>query len=347
MKPARDNINRYAMAFEDCQTDIRAVIKRAFLEKRSYGETNEILSRIINKATQGVKIERLKRDSIVSLWNFANAQRQMWEQTQLDGESLVFLGLYITGKYPKDFSLFSIVNEMERVGGIVKYPLYIDPKSKGVPLQKYYKDVWEQNVKPTLERIANAKALDPNDFTGRNSLRNLAEMEVRYQGHLDDISNLRDKGVKLVVASSHADCSQRCAPWQGRIYSLDGTSGTIDGRRYVPLEEATDIYYRTKAGRVYKNGLLGFNCRHKITPYVGEMPQKISAKERKAEYAITKKQREMERVVRNAKAEALTYQGIDDKRAKEAKARARAVYKQYIEYSNKNNRAYYPMRTEI
>lgn len=347
MKPARDNLNRYAMAFEDCQTDIRAVIKRAFLEKRSYGETRDILSRIINKATQGVKIERLKRDGILSLWNFADAQRRLWEQMQLDGESLVFLGLYITGKYPKDFSLFSIVNEMERVGGIVKYPFYIDTRSKGVPLQKYYKDVWEQNVKPTLERIVNANALDPNDFTGRNSLRNLAEMEVRYQWHLDNIADLRNKGVKLVVASSHADCSKRCAPWQGRIYSLDGTSGTIDGHRYVPLEEATDIYYRTKAGRVYKNGLLGFNCRHELTPYVGEMLQTISAKERKAENAITQKQREMERAVRNAKAEALTYQGIDDAKSKEAKARARAIYKQYIEYSNKNNRAYYPMRTEI
>ena len=136
--------------------------------------------------------KQIKRDSILSLWNFANAQRQMWEQTQLDGESLVFLGLYITGKYPKDFSLFSIVNEMERVGGIVKYPLYIDPKSKGVPLQKYYKDVWEQNVKPTLERIANALEVDIAELFVRNTPSSEVNGYVKVKGTLYEVHSFED-----------------------------------------------------------------------------------------------------------------------------------------------------------
>ena len=133
-----------------------------------------------------------------------------------------------------------------------------------MPLGKYYKDVWEENVLPTLDKIAQSKALDPNDLTGRNSLRNLAEMEVRYTDHLDSIDDLKSRGVKLVIASTHADCSKRCLRWQGRIYSLDGTYGEINGKKYIPLEVATNIYYTTKAGRVYKNGLLGFNCRHRL-----------------------------------------------------------------------------------
>lgn len=130
----------------------------------------------------------------------------------------------------------------------------------GVPLSRYYSDVWRNQVKPVLDRLCDGVALDPNDYSGRNSLRNLAEMEVRYNDHLQSIEALKAAGERLVVCSAHADCSDRCAPWQGRVYSLDGTSGVIDGHRYVPLEQATDIYYTTKAGRVYKNGLLGLTA---------------------------------------------------------------------------------------
>ncbi len=138
---------------------------------------------------------------------------------------------------------------------------YSDIVTLGVPMKKYAEDYLKKNVRPVLDRLCREQARDPDDVSGRNSLRNRAEMEVRYQGHLDNIQRLRDSGARLVVASTHSDCSERCRPWQGRVYSLDGTSGTTDdGRKYVPLETATDVWYTTKAGKRYKNGLLGFNC---------------------------------------------------------------------------------------
>ena len=117
----------------------------------------------------------------------------------------------------------------------------------GVPLQKFSKDYMRENVKPALDRLATQQARDPDDVSRRNTLRNRAETEVRYPSHLDSIEELKGQGVQLVICSTHADCSERCKPWQGRVYSLDGTSGTTDdGRSYVPLENATDIYYTTK-----------------------------------------------------------------------------------------------------
>lgn len=112
------------------------------------------------------------------------------------------------------------------------------------------------------------------------------EREEVKQTILVCFSDFKSNGVKLVIASAHADCSGRCSKWQGKVYSLDGSYGTTeDGREYQPLENATDVYYTTKAGRTYKNGLLGFNCRHKLHEFNGQQPQTISKEDRKKEYA--------------------------------------------------------------
>ena len=211
--------------------------------------------------------------------------------------------------------------------------------------QKTYID----RVSKALGGLAEEKALDPNDVSGRNSLRNLAEMQVRYERHLEEIDTLKSSGEKLVVCSVHADCSDRCAPFQGRVYSLDGTSGTTeDGRRYVPLETATDIFYTTKAGRTYKNGLLGFNCRHKLLLYKPNMVIPfVSETERKKEDAITKRQRALERAVIGYREEALMYKGTDAEKYREARRNAVEVYNEYKRFSKENGRAYYPDRVKI
>ena len=219
----------------------------------------------------------------------------------------------------------------------------------GVPLRKFQDDYLRDNVKPVFDRLIKDQPRDPYDLTGRNTLRNLAEMEVRYNDHLQQIEDLKAAGHKLVIASTHADCSERCKPWQGRVYSLDGTYGTTDdGRKYEPLENATDVLYTTKAGKTYKNGLLGFNCRHYLVPYKsGYRFPKPNAKEERKQYAITLKQREYERNVRHWRTEALATKGIDNKRYTEARKKAIAWNNAYIEYSRENKRAYYPSRTKI
>ncbi len=219
----------------------------------------------------------------------------------------------------------------------------------GVPMQKFSKDYMEKNVKPIFDRMVKQYPKDPGDITGHNSLRNRAEMEVRYNGHLENIEVLKERGNKLVIASSHADCSPRCAKWQGRVYSLDGTYGTApDGRKYVPLEDATDVLYATKAGKTYKNGLLGFNCRHYLVAYKdGYKFPKPNAKEEKKQYKITQKQRYLERQVRYWRNEAIQNKGVFDEYAQIAKNTAISYNHQYIAYSKANGRAYYPSRTEI
>ena len=216
-------------------------------------------------------------------------------------------------------------------------------------MQKYSQDYIEKNIKPTLDNLAKQFPLDTDDITGRLSLRGKAELEVRYQHNLDMIEDLKRAGHRLVICSTHADCSDRCAKWQGRVYSLDGTRGTTDdGRPFIPLEEATDIYYTTKAGKTYKNGLLGFNCRHYLIPYKsGYRFPKPNVQEERKQYAITLQQRKLEREVIKWKTEAVTCKLTDRTRYLFAKKKAEEWNNAYIKFSEKNNRAYYSSRTKI
>lgn len=218
--------------------------------------------------------------------------------------------------------------------------------AKGVPNQTYYR-TYTKRVQRAMEEIAKATALDPDDLTGRNSLRNKAEMTARNDYHGKQLDDFKGKGVNLVVCSVHSDCSKRCAPWQGKIYSLDGTSGTTaDGRKYIPLSTATDIYATTKAGKVWKNGLLGFNCRHKLYEYrEGITIPRVSERERRKDYAITERQRQYERAIRELKAERDTT--LDAERRKKDRAKITALTEKYIKFSKKNNRAFYPDRIKI
>lgn len=362
MNNASGKINKYALSLEEAQNQIRLIVKNAFFNYEPFNITERKIQKVIESAIKEIKISRLKRDSYYALINFATVQRQQWKSIGLTPLAVLYLGKLAS----KDFKTIiapsrtelTVKREILALSDTITTPptktviderrLTYATKDKGVPLAKFYGDVWKEKVKPTLDRLCETTALDPNDLTGRNSLRNLAEMEVRYQDHIDNINELKDKGVKIVICSAHEDCSERCYKWQKqRFYSLDGSEGDIDGYHYIPLERATDVYYTTKAGRRYKNGLLGFNCRHYLIEYKGELIPTVSAKTRAIEYGITKKQRAMERAVRQKRIEAETLKGINEQAYKEARAEAIRLNKEYQAYSHKHNRAYYPMRVKI
>jgi hypothetical protein len=111
---------------------------------------------------------------------------------------------------------------------------------------------------------------------------------------------------------------------------------------------ATDIYYTTKAGKTYKNGLLGFNCRHRLMPYMsGVKPEVIRKEVQQAQYAINQKQRALERQVRYCRLQAQLYSNVDKSSAAEAKLKAKALTAQYKAFCQENSRAFYPERLAI
>ncbi len=331
-----------AIALEEAETRIRETVKNEFFKQTPAATIGKKVDRIISEALKDVKIPALRDAALRSLRNFA--QRQYNELKRSFGTNmtvlLALLKLTDTGASDaaKQASRHTLVSQ-----GYDAANLY------GTALKKFSEDYMRRNVRPALDRLAKQFTLDPDDVSRRNSLRNRAEMEVRYNGHLEQINDLRTAGHKLVIASTHADCSERCRPWQGRVYSLDGTSGiTDDGRSYQPLENATDVWYTTRAGKRYKNGLLGFNCRHYLIPYrSGYRFPKPNPAEEARQYAITQKQRELERNVRYWRTKAVTDKNVD--RASYLNARKKAIEwnNEYIRYSREHRRAYYPSRTKI
>lgn len=246
---AKERFNKYAEQIEDAQTEIRKIIVMAFLLSIPFFSLNRLIKNIVVEYTDNIKIPNLKDGAVRGLIAFANRQNAEIRKIGLKPKTVKFIADNKDKRFPNK-PTENVIKDLE-----------MPPVSDmGVPIKQYYQEVFKTKIEPILDRLCEQVALDPNDLTGRNSLRNFAEMEVRYNDHLEQIEELKNSGAKIAVSSAHADCSDRCAPWQGRLYSLDGTSGKIDGKEYVPLEKATDIYYTTKAGKVYKNGLLGFNC---------------------------------------------------------------------------------------
>lgn len=352
-----DPLNEQASILVDAQTDIKTAIKKGVLGGASFVVISAEVRKIISRTIARIRSPTLQKDARVSLMKFANKAYSDFQATlNLNGTLLAAVvllseriterranglqGKYFVPKTPREIDAVEQVAERTEIR--------LRAYDRGLPLQEFQK-TYIDRVSRALNGLAEEKALDPNDVTGRNSLRNLAEMQVRYERHLQEIADLKNSGTRLVVCSVHADCSDRCAPWQGRVYSLDGTSGTTeDGRKFIPLETATDIYYTTKAGRTYKNGLLGFNCRHKLLPYKANMVIPfVSETERKKEDAITKRQRALERAVIGYREEALMYKGNNAEKYREARRNAVEVYDEYKRFSKKNGRAYYPDRVKI
>ncbi len=338
-------MNLQAIALEEAETEIRLTVKNEYLRGRDKYDLDRLISRIINKHLKSVKIPDLRNAAVLSLVAFY--QEQYNEMRRISGrERLVMLALLkLTDK---NNNIAADLSEGRARKILTDYD-GATVNINGQALNMYAKKYFDKFVKPTYEKMIEQYPKDPGDITGRNSLRNRAEMEVRYNDHLESIESLKKSGVKLVICSSHSDCSDRCAPWQGRVFSLDGTRGTTpDGRKYVPLEEATDIFYTTKAGRRYKNGLLGFNCRHYLVPYKdGLYFPKPNAEEEKKQYKITQEQRRLEREVRKWRTEAVMYKDSYPEYAKIAKNSAIEANREYIKYSQLNGRAYYPSRTQI
>ncbi len=344
MNLATSRLNNQVLCIEEAETEIRLAVKNAFFIGINQFNLNGQIKKIIEKALSKIRIRDLKSATYRSLLNFYYRQYREWQR--LNSERDVFLALVLlNNKTPAKTSINSLqaVNILQNNG----------IKTFGVPLQEYSENYFKNKVKPIYENLIKQQPLDPDDVRDnikqRNTLRNRAEMEVRYQGNKDSLADFIAKGVELVVASSHADCSERCREWQGKVYSLDGTSGiTDDGRPYQPIENAINVPYITKAGKVYMNGLLGFNCRHYIVAYkTGVRFPKVSEALERKEYEITEKQRYMEKQIRNLKTEAIYFKGVDNKAYKEAKSKANDWYEKYMQFSKENNRAYYPARTKI
>ena len=186
---------------------------------------------------------------------------------------------------------------------------------------------------------------DGKEYAYTMSARNRAEIASRYEANLKDLQDLISKGVKYVWTTSHPNCSDRCKPHQGKLYSLDPNdkSGTINGNKYTFLGDVLAL----------NNGnsiINGYNCRHRLVEYQpkSHAPTEYTEAEIKKEYSIDSRQRTYENRIRQLKTEErLSRANGETEYASELRKEWRRLNKNYEIYSLRNDRPFYPWRTRI
>ena len=334
----KQGLNWQALLIEETQSEIKALILKMVLSQKSWFEINRAVVDLVQKTIKELENKALKETAEKSLYIYATKVYNYTRQTFQEVNWFVLTALSSVATNVVSAS----VEQIQAVKNLVGDLTY----NIGMPLDLYANEYMDYVVE-RVDKLAKFEAKE--DYTSRVTLRNIAEIQIRQERHEQELAQLKESGVKLVWIVPHANCSVRCEGWQGKLYSLDGTSGVIDGISYQPIENAMNVYEVTKAGKVYKNGCLsGFNCRHTTEPYKkGNKPIEIPARVIDKQRAINNKQRYLERGVKEWKEKALLYKFIDKKLYKFARNKAKQWNDRYIKYSEQNKVAYYPSRTDI
>lgn len=165
----------------------------------------------------------------------------------------------------------------------------------------------------------------------------------------------QDYGADLYQVSSHNGARPLCYPWQGKVISRSGWSGTVkdlDGNTIQVHSEDEIESFR------YGGGLFGVNCRHYpitfipgFSPLRGE-PQ--SEKDNARDYEESQQQRALERDLRNKKRDlaVMQAQGADEDAIKAQRAKVRKASDDLDQFcdetgrSRRRNREYTPIKAE-
>jgi hypothetical protein len=353
-----------ALVIEDAETEILEYTKRAAYGLHSQDRFKREVDDIINRALEKLKNESLREKTREGLRLYA--QRCYRKHRNIMFEQAAFFALLVRARADKirgaekELKRFKeeIPTEYRQSKGFSKSLETILPDTtyrRGIPLGTYHKE-YVKTVSSIFADLVQAGAKE--SYETNVSLRNIAEMTVRYDHQLEMIADKKKNGKKLVYIIPHANCSKRCEKYQvggslhpSGLYSLDGTEGvTAEGIKYKPLEFATDNpkdRYTTRSGKVYQNGCItGFNCRHKLADYIpGVKPQAIPKNVIERQRAIEEKQREYERDIRAYKKGAVSTTNKDE--AKRLRKKAKDLNEEYRRFSVKNKVAWYPDRVRI
>lgn len=191
------------------------------------------------------------------------------------------------------------------------------------------------------------------DKTGREwSPEAYVDMDIRNTAKnaalAAEFASLDELGQDIILVSSHSGARPLCAPYQGKLYSLCGKSGTITDAKgktytYTPLSE-------TSFGEAA--GLFGINCGHRMRGVSDgafiSREKEFDGEETSEEYKRVQRQRAMEREVRKKKTEANMYEAAGDKdAARDLRRLAIDEDRKLRDYCRKEGLSYRRDRTEV
>lgn len=155
-------------------------------------------------------------------------------------------------------------------------------------------------------------------------------------------------GCELYQVSWHDGARPLCYPWQGKVISRNGWTGTVEddeGNKVQVHSESEIESFR------YGGGLFGVNCGHYPIPFFPGFsrmrPPQQNEEENAKEYAESQQQRALERKVRDEKREleVMKAQGATKEEIDAQKLRVRNANANLTEFCDKTGRARQPGRT--
>jgi hypothetical protein len=330
----------------DAETDLKLLIRDCVLRGETLPQINNKVTAFIREVVDELESEAIKEKVKQSFPMFATRLYYKWLMVfGTQAMAVMFLNALKSQKTAIPKRIEEELKAIPKQRELSVYTPSLDAQAynRATPNGMYNLD-YEKEIQRRINEIADMTA--KTDYASRYSLRASVEMQVREEHNKKQIQDLKDNGVRLAWIDTHANCSERCQPWQGKLYSLDGLSGMQDGVSYQPLEKATEIY--DKYG--YKNGCLsGFNCRHRLLPYrKGFRPIAIPESVMKAQRELERQQRYMERTIRRYESRALMSRAEKQTRAyKHYKGLVKEWTERYERFSRTNNIPFYPSRLDI
>ncbi|WP_149184510.1 phage minor capsid protein [Streptomyces sp. TRM49041] len=190
-------------------------------------------------------------------------------------------------------------------------------------------DTRRQAAQRAVERFADRGLRTFVDKGGRAwQMTSYAEMAVRtavgraaVEAHGD---KLRAAGIGLVIVSNAPHNCPLCAPFEGKVLSLDGPGGA----RTIEVEHATDddrtvrVHVAGSLADARRHGLQHPNCRHSTSAYLpGVTRAPVEHSEDPAGYEATQRQRAIERAIRKWKNRSAAAVTPEAKKAAETRVR--------------------------
>ena len=275
-------------------------VKKAIEEAGKVGmdqyedQLQQAVKKGILQAAPRATTSRALAEILLSYQNQAVSRLNYVNTTMLSGSQQVYLdivnksvGKVLAGVQTADQAMRGAVREWSRFG----IPVLRDRAGRKWSAEAYL----NMNLRSTTSRVAR---------------------EMQFQ-------RMSEYGVDLIEVSSHLGARPKCAPYQGRIYSLSGTHP-----RYP-------AWSTTSYGD--PGGLLGINCRHVIYPFIeGITKQRFrpySESQNEKMYKLQQQQRSLERDIRKAKRELRVMKALGDEQGiQEAKQKVRLRQAQMREF---------------
>lgn len=354
--------------FQNAETRIKELIASAFFLMKSEADLRKEIKKILQEVS--TKLPKNLYDRETYLKGLAKSAEKLLKVYYIKrvASFTAFLAVFnkvSTKKANNPVEYYAIIKKKSdsEVQGMVNQMRDLKNERKGYP----YIENYQKELKKYLNDLSNSPVSTVGNGKKPISMWQKAELDIRYTNQMDRLGKLKGDGVKLAYLSSHADCSLRCACWQGELVSLTERAsspqkkvdknykynkssflvGEVDGKKVYSLPDIMDV--ETPYG--YNNNIyIGFNCRHHLIPYEkGSVnPKQFTSEEMKKEREISTHLRQMEREIREVRTQSKVYAKAGDlKTAKELLKKAESMTEYYKSYANEHGFAWYDYRIKV